>query len=66
MLFRQLKGVLQAFYALYADSGDYNIYDISDYIASNMQDPLSRVDGVGKLPDVARPLGGLGCPQGLA
>ncbi len=33
--------------ALYDDSGRYNNVDISDYLASKLQDPLSRVPGVG-------------------
>ncbi|HEY5238432.1 MAG TPA: efflux RND transporter permease subunit [Rhizomicrobium sp.] len=34
--------------ALYDDSGRYTNIDISDFMASKMQDPLSRVSGVGQ------------------
>jgi multidrug efflux pump len=34
--------------ALYDDSGRYTNVDISDFMASKMQDPLSRVSGVGQ------------------
>jgi multidrug efflux pump len=34
--------------ALYDDSGRYNNIDISDFLASKLQDPLSRVSGVGQ------------------
>ncbi|MEI9994284.1 MAG: efflux RND transporter permease subunit [Rhizomicrobium sp.] len=34
--------------ALYDDSGRYNNVDISDFLASKLQDPLSRVSGVGQ------------------
>ncbi|MEI9989129.1 MAG: efflux RND transporter permease subunit [Rhizomicrobium sp.] len=34
--------------ALYDDSGRYTNIDISDFIASKLQDPLSRVSGVGQ------------------
>jgi multidrug efflux pump len=33
--------------AVYDDTGRYNNVDISDFITSRMQDPLSRVSGVG-------------------
>ena len=33
--------------AIYDDTGRYNNVDISDFITSKMQDPLSRVTGVG-------------------
>jgi multidrug efflux pump len=33
--------------AVYDDTGRYNNVDISDFISSNMNDPLSRVPGVG-------------------
>src|SRR6201989_1092489 len=33
--------------AVYDDSGRYNNVDISDFLISKMQDPLSRVTGVG-------------------
>jgi multidrug efflux pump len=32
---------------LYSEDGKLSNVDLSDYIASNLQDPLSRVDGVG-------------------
>jgi len=35
--------------AVYDDSGRYNNVDISDYLISKMQDPLSRVTGVGNV-----------------
>ena len=35
--------------ALYDDSGRYTNIDISDFMASKMQDPLSRVSGVGNV-----------------
>ena len=35
--------------AVYDDSGRYNNVDISDYLISKMQDPLSRVSGVGNV-----------------
>ncbi len=35
--------------ALYDVSGRYNNRDISDYLISKLQDPLSRVDGVGQI-----------------
>jgi multidrug efflux pump len=34
--------------ALYDDSGRYTNVDISDFLASKLQDPLSRVSGVGQ------------------
>ena len=34
--------------ALYDDSGRYTNIDISDFLASKLQDPLSRVSGVGQ------------------
>ncbi len=34
--------------ALYDDTGRYNNNDISDFLASKLQDPLSRVSGVGQ------------------
>jgi multidrug efflux pump len=34
--------------ALYDDSGRYNNVDISDFMASKLQDPLSRISGVGQ------------------
>ena len=34
--------------ALYDDSGRYTNIDISDFIASKLQDPLSRISGVGQ------------------
>lgn len=34
--------------ALYDDSGRYNNVDISDFLATKLQDPLSRVTGVGQ------------------
>jgi multidrug efflux pump len=33
--------------AVYDTSGRYNNFDVSDFIVSSMQDPLSRVTGVG-------------------
>src|SRR6202000_1388966 len=33
--------------AMYDDTGRYNDVDISDFMTSKMQDPLSRVSGVG-------------------
>src|ERR1700761_9278604 len=35
--------------AIYDDSGRYNNVDISDFLISKMQDPLSRVSGVGNV-----------------
>ena len=35
--------------AVYDDSGRYNNVDISDFLISKMQDPLSRVTGVGSV-----------------
>src|ERR1700760_4004509 len=35
--------------AVYDDSGRYNNVDISDFLISKMQDPLSRVTGVGNV-----------------
>ena len=35
--------------AIYDDSGRYNNVDISDFLISKMQDPLSRVTGVGSV-----------------
>src|ERR1700744_4869088 len=35
--------------AIYDDSGRYNNVDISDFLISKMQDPLSRVSGVGSV-----------------
>ena len=35
--------------AVYDDSGRYNNVDISDFLISKMQDPLSRVNGVGNV-----------------
>jgi multidrug efflux pump len=35
--------------ALYDDSGRYTNIDVSDYIASKLQDPISRVSGVGQV-----------------
>ena len=35
--------------AVYDDSGRYNNVDISDFLISKMQDPLSRVSGVGSV-----------------
>src|SRR6201986_3255137 len=35
--------------ALYDDSGRYTNIDISDFISSKLQDPLSRVSGVGQI-----------------
>ncbi|HWY60990.1 MAG TPA: efflux RND transporter permease subunit [Rhizomicrobium sp.] len=35
--------------AVYDDSGRYNNVDISDFLISKMQDPLSRVSGVGNV-----------------
>jgi multidrug efflux pump len=35
--------------AVYDPTKQYSSRDISDYIASNMQDPISRVDGVGSV-----------------
>src|SRR5580693_7607269 len=35
--------------AVYDDTGRYTNVDISDFIASKMQDPLSRVTGVGNV-----------------
>ncbi|MBS0469772.1 MAG: efflux RND transporter permease subunit [Proteobacteria bacterium] len=35
--------------ALYDDSGRYTNIDISDFIASKLQDPISRVSGVGQV-----------------
>ena len=35
--------------AIYDDTGRYNNVDISDFITSKMQDPLSRVNGVGSV-----------------
>jgi multidrug efflux pump len=32
---------------LYADSGNYTNFDIADFIVSKLQDPMSRVNGVG-------------------
>src|ERR1700761_996304 len=34
--------------ALYDDSGRYTNVDISDFLASKLQDPLSRISGVGQ------------------
>ena len=33
--------------ALYSEDGSYDQVDLGDYVASNLQDPLSRVAGVG-------------------
>jgi multidrug efflux pump len=35
--------------ALYDDSGRYTNIDVSDFIASKLQDPISRVSGVGQV-----------------
>jgi multidrug efflux pump len=35
--------------ALYDDTGHYSSLDLSDYITSSLQDPLSRVNGVGQV-----------------
>jgi multidrug efflux pump len=35
--------------AVYDTSGRYNNFDVSDFIVSSMQDPLSRVTGVGNV-----------------
>lgn len=35
--------------ALYSTDGSYNNIDIGNYIASNLQDPISRVTGVGEV-----------------
>jgi len=34
-------------FALYDDTGHYSALDLSDYMNSSIQDPISRVDGVG-------------------
>ena len=36
-------------FALYDESGTRSSVDISDYMVSTLQDPLSRVDGVGEI-----------------
>ena len=36
-------------FALYDESGSRSSVDISDYMVSTLQDPLSRVDGVGEI-----------------
>ena len=35
--------------AFYSEDNSLSQYDISDYVASNIQDPISRVNGVGQL-----------------
>ncbi|MGQ0700430.1 MAG: efflux RND transporter permease subunit [Panacagrimonas sp.] len=35
--------------AIYDESGERGNVDISDYLVNNMQDPLSRIDGVGEI-----------------
>lgn len=35
--------------ALYADNGEFNQNDLSDYLVSNFREPLSRVKGVGSV-----------------
>ncbi|MDT9150828.1 efflux RND transporter permease subunit, partial [Escherichia coli] len=32
---------------LYGDNGKYTDIDLADYLASHIQDPISRVEGVG-------------------
>jgi multidrug efflux pump len=36
-------------FTLYDDTGHYSSLDMSDYITSNLEDPLSRVNGVGQV-----------------
>ena len=35
--------------AFYSDDGSMSQYEISDFVASNLQDPISRLNGVGQL-----------------
>ena len=35
--------------ALYSEDGSHNANDLSDYLVSQIQDPVARVDGVGEL-----------------
>ncbi len=41
--------------ALYDDTGRYTNVDISDYLASKLQDPLSRISGVGQAQTFGAP-----------
>jgi multidrug efflux pump len=36
-------------FTLYDDTGRYSSLDLSDYVASSLEDPLSRVNGVGQV-----------------
>ncbi len=40
----------------FSEDGSMSSSDIGDFIASNVQDPLSRTAGVGDYPSVRRPI----------
>ncbi len=39
--------------ALTSKSGKINEAELGDYLVSNVQEPLSRVEGVGEVPDLS-------------